>query len=375
MLAKFIFINVLLSTIGCLGIVGNCCLIWLFTKANIKLNFHHLMIVLAIYDTVLVALCILVFVLPEVVESYKSEGFHYHIAPFAIAVIQTSLTGSIYCTVGISIERYLTVCHPFYLSRKKWSAKRYIIPIVLFSLIYNTTRFFEHRMEYNDLDDMKSNMTIPIQNDGDYPQNYGYEIKSTSLRRNKYYYSIYTIGCNFVFNGLIPFTIIISLNSLLYKRLKQIWRENPRDKSFSCVHPGGRKISTRRRLRLNELELAKVSLIVIIIFVICNSIRWIPNIYELLQRLKLDEDDRIEWPEWVSSMIQVNHFLTVFNSSVNFYVYYFTHYGMSLKLFKMKSRPSQKQSQPLEKDVIISGRVIEASIETESMYLREMNCS
>ena len=123
-----------------------------------------------------------------------------------------------------------------------------------------------------------------------------------------------------------------------------------------------------------SLSLQKLVFIVIVIFVICNSIRWIPNIYELLQRLKLDEQKSIEWPEWVSSMIQVNHFLVVFNSSVNFYVYYFTHYGMSRKLFKMKSRPSQKQSQPLERDVIISGRVIEASIETENIYLRDINC-
>ena len=219
--------------------------------------------------------CILVFVLPELVESYKSEGFHYHIAPNAIAVIQISLTGSIYCTVGISIERYLTVCHPFYLSRKKWSSKRYIIPIVLFSILYNTTRYFEYRMEYSDLDEMKSNMSILGQNDGDITHNYGYEVTYTSLRKNKYYYSIYTIGCNFVFNGLVPFSIIISLNSLLYRRLKLIWKDTPRE-SFSSVHPGGRKDSTGRQMRLNERELTKVSLIVSIIFVTCNSIRWIP---------------------------------------------------------------------------------------------------
>ena len=103
MLVKFIFSNVLLSTTGCLGIVGNCCLIWLFMRTKARLNFHQLMIVLAIYDTILVVLCMMVFVLPELVESYKSEGFHYHIAPNAIAVIQISLTGSSYCTVGISI--------------------------------------------------------------------------------------------------------------------------------------------------------------------------------------------------------------------------------------------------------------------------------
>ena len=143
-------------------------------RTKVRLNFHQLMIVLAIYDTILVALCMMVFVLPELVESYKSEGFHYHIAPNAIAVIQISLTGSIYCTVGISIERYLTVCHPFYLSRKKWSSKRYIIPIVLFSLLYNTTRFFEYRMEYNDVFEKISNGSILKQNDSQFIQNYGY---------------------------------------------------------------------------------------------------------------------------------------------------------------------------------------------------------
>ena len=142
-MSKFIFINELLLTFGCLGIVGNCCLIWLFLKVKVRLNFHQLMIVLAIYDSILVALCLIVFVLPEYVEHYKSQGFHYHIAPNALALIQTSLTGSIYCTVGISVERYLTVCHPFYLSRKKWSAKRYIVPIVLFSILYNTAKLYD----------------------------------------------------------------------------------------------------------------------------------------------------------------------------------------------------------------------------------------
>ena len=148
MLDKLIFSIVLLLTTGCFGIVGNCGLIWLFMKSNARLNFHRLMITLAIYDTILVALCILVFALPEISETYTSKGFHYHIAPKALAVIQTSLTGSIYCTVGISMERYLTVCYPFYVARKKWSSNRYIVPIILFSILYNITRFFETRMEY-----------------------------------------------------------------------------------------------------------------------------------------------------------------------------------------------------------------------------------
>ena len=367
MLAKLLFSVAVLLFAGCLGIVGNCSLIWLFMKSQAKLNFHRLMITLAIYDTILVSLCMIVFALPEVSEAYKSEGYHSHIAPKAVAVIQTSLTGSIYCTVCISIERYLTVCHPFYVARKKWSAKRYILPTILFSILYNITRFFETRLEYNE--------TIQMENGGSLGTQYKYEIRYTSLRQNKYYYSIYTVGCNFIFNGVIPFSLIISLNVSLYRRLKQIWKENPRE-SIVSHSLGARKGSTKRRIKLNELELAKVSLIVMLVFVVCNSIRWIPNIYELLQRLhhEEDEDTDIKWPTWVDLMIHLNHSLTVFNSSVNFYIYYFTHYGMPLKACKTKSNIRHITSNQMDTDVIMSGRFIEASIEKETFSLREVNC-
>ena len=374
MLGKLLFSIVLLIIAGCLGLAGNCSLIWLFMKSKVKLNFHRLMITLAIYDIILVSLCMIVFALPEISEAYTSEGYHSHIAPKAVAVIQLSLTGSIYCTVCISIERYLTVCHPFYLSRKKWSAKRYIIPTILFSILYNITRFFETRLEYIGLEDQtRENNTILIENDGNQETQYKYEIKYTSLRQNKYYYSIYTVGCNFLFNGLIPFSLIISLNVSLYRRLKQIWKENPRE---SIASLGSRKGSTKRRIKLNELELAKVSLIVMFVFVVCNSIRWIPNIYELLQRLHHDEGEEkdIKWPAWVDFMIHVNHFLTVFNSSVNFYIYYFTHYGIPVKSCKSKSYVPPKASDQMDMDVIMSGRFIEASVENENFFLREANC-
>jgi hypothetical protein len=136
---------------GCFGIVGNCLLIRLFMKSDAKLNFHRLMITLAIYDTIYVALCMIVFAVPGVFEGYKQGGYHFYVVPKAVPVIQIALTGSVYCTVAISLERYLTVCHPFYIAGNKWSAKRYIIPILIFSLLYNTSRFFEMRTKSIDL--------------------------------------------------------------------------------------------------------------------------------------------------------------------------------------------------------------------------------
>ena len=71
------------------------------------------------------------------------------------------------------------------------------------------------------------------------------------------------------------------------------------------------------------------------VFIICHSIRWIPNVYEISQGVltevgsvtSFDEDQvhfqaSLVWPDWVSSVTQMSHFLTVLNCSVNFYIYF-----------------------------------------------------
>ena len=59
--------------------------------------------------------------------------------------MQIGLTGGIYFTVAVTVERYLTVCQPFYHVSHKWSAWRYIAPIVILAFAYNMPKFFELR--------------------------------------------------------------------------------------------------------------------------------------------------------------------------------------------------------------------------------------
>ena len=383
----FIFEVVLVMVVGCFGIVGNCLLISNFIKLKMKVNFHRLMIALAVYDTLYISLSILVFAIPEIFEDYKIKGYHFYIAPRAVPLIQVALTGSVYCTVSISLERYLTVCYPFYLAGKNWSSKRYIVPIVLFSLLYNITRFMEMQTTCTGFQAIKfrGNETYPnvdideatednktqtvscsdikqvnyhnaTWNGNNFESNvfinesvpeirYSYTVELTLLRKNKYYYSIYIIGLNFVFNGLIPFSLIITLNMLLYRQLKLIIKtssfvsrtssltsslQQKPSQSFDA-YKNRNENKRQRGVKLGEVMLAKVSLVIVVVFIICHSIKWIPNIYELVQRLDTD-NEKLEWPFWIDTITQISHFLMVLNSSTNFYIYWITHTSIPLSI-------------------------------------------
>ena len=45
--------------------------------------------------------------------------------------------------MAIAIERYITVCHPFFKISHNWSPSKYIIPILIFSVAYNLPKFAE----------------------------------------------------------------------------------------------------------------------------------------------------------------------------------------------------------------------------------------
>ena len=168
----------------------------------------------------------------------------------------------------------------------------------------------------------------------------------TEIRQNNYYYSIYTIGLNFVVMGFIPFFIQIVSATKIHCRLKSYAADSNNaniqnfetnrdrlrtneslqnyDNSVNSISHTlgnhqrrrgslfGGSFTISKRLKINEIILAKVSILISIVFIVCHSIRWIPNIYELVQRI-MNNDIYESWHSWVESVTYISHFLVVFN--------------------------------------------------------------
>ena len=408
---KFVCEVALMTFIGVFGILGNLSTITMFLRmGSNQLKFHRLMVLLAIFDITYIILNIWMFVVPGLSKPYHNLGYEYLFAPITMPLTQICLTGSVYCTMAISMERYLTVCHPFYTASTKWSAKRYIIPILFISVIYNFTRFFELSTVYSEAHSQNEGETFDFENVASlrnvsfiklrkqflasaknlslgnlqYGQlektPFSYSIDGTALRKNKYYYSS-TLILNLIFMAVGPFMVIFVLASLTLRRLTDISkRENiisshnrlqsihietypelsktmitdegiqqlqnqsesdaqilPSHRPGSCSNIHRLSIGTTsllkrtsgvtpfivtKRLKTNEIALSKVSLIISLVFILCHSIRFVPNIYELVVRIQA-RNEHVHWPEWVDCFTYLSHLLTVFNSSVNFYIYYF----------------------------------------------------
>ena len=327
---ELIFEVVLLGIIGSLGVLGNTAAIIMFSKKQDKVNFHRILTMLIIFDNCLILFNIIIFIFPHLDTDYRMKTYA-SVATMIIPLAQISVTGSVYSTVVISIERYMISCKPFFVVSHKWSAKRYTIPTIIFSVIYNFPKFFE--LKTGNIIDVETNSTQ-------------YILEGTNLRLNYAYFLTYSIWMNFIFMGVIPIMIITILNSLtvhqVIKQMQYVRGSGASERNQGA--PDEEKLEnsrvpflakTVRRINctkikspsqidaFNELQLTITSTAISVVFIICHGIRWIPNIFELIQVSNPEfTEDNFLWPLWVENTSMISHFLITLNSSMNFYIYY-----------------------------------------------------
>ena len=140
--AEFFWLSgVALVLVGGVGLVGNVLTLLVFIKSHLrKKPFFKLLITLALYD-------LLFIVSYGTILGYRALACHPNsyvngmIYKITYPLLNIGLTGSIYATIAVSLERFLGICHPGLAVRKK--SRFYILPLIFFSLAFNFPRFFE----------------------------------------------------------------------------------------------------------------------------------------------------------------------------------------------------------------------------------------
>lgn len=99
---EFVFEGILILGVGIIGIIGNTCALYLFSRKQLQMKFHRLMLMLASFDNLYCLLSILLFAIPQVDKDFVNGGAHAFLLPVALPMAQIALTGSIYSTLAVT---------------------------------------------------------------------------------------------------------------------------------------------------------------------------------------------------------------------------------------------------------------------------------
>jgi len=272
-----------------LGLIGNTLSIVLLSSPLLRTPFNQLLRVLACFD--------LVYLVTMILESMRKLGLetwlHLVIFPqFLHPLNAIAMMGSIYLTVGVALERYMAVYNPLAYNRRQQDTTKnrhhlltYLLPILLFAVLFNITKFFESKVVYYTEDNVTS-LYLDV----------------TQLRLNNHYVTWYVNWARLCVLGILPFGAITFLNTKIY-------------------------IAVRRRMRSRSRKNDHMSIILMLIvtvFVICNLPRLILNMHEItviddITRCK--DTDLGGFPVWSILLGFFSHIFLVINSSINLLIY------------------------------------------------------
>ena len=129
-------------TVGMIGLAINLMAIRLLLVTKHRHIFHNLLLSLTVYDFLQITLSIACFALPQLSTSYRNTVL-IHTIPFLIPLAQITLSGSSFTTVALTVERYVSLCAPYLRYTYHIKPKHFIVPVLIFSTLYNLPRFFE----------------------------------------------------------------------------------------------------------------------------------------------------------------------------------------------------------------------------------------
>jgi len=124
-----------------------CFIILTYKRRSSK--FHNLLKLLSLFDIIVILGCSFLYGLPGVRWDLFELVIYPRCLPVILPLTQMSLMASVYCTILMSFERYVRICHLCQLRYNSWLSEKtfgFLIAFVtMFPICFYMPRFFEMR--------------------------------------------------------------------------------------------------------------------------------------------------------------------------------------------------------------------------------------
>uniref|UniRef100_A0A914V7G5 G-protein coupled receptors family 1 profile domain-containing protein n=1 Tax=Plectus sambesii TaxID=2011161 RepID=A0A914V7G5_9BILA len=283
---KFSFgLALLLLTVCLFGVLFNIVSMYIYTRPQMRAPINVLLTGLSAIDLLMLILAIFAFVIPGLnvvlMHPALTEITNYatiYLYPLAMM----AQTCSIWTLVLITVERYIAICYP--LRSLQWNTSYRmmvaLIGVCFFAVAYNFVRFWEFKLgEPGSMQDVKM-----------------------QLRSNPVYYLWYYTTLYLFTHFVVPFSLLIALNSLVAREIY-------------LARKARQRLTRKQR---GEHSQSVMMIVVIVVFAVCNALTIVVNIMEALEKDFFRNVD-----SWFAFILNdTSNLLVVLNSSTTWIIYY-----------------------------------------------------
>ena len=251
-----------------IGIVGILCnilvLVVLRRKHELKLSpdYRFLLRLQSWFDLLYLITSTPVTAIPYVFPQFHSYAL---VLPWIFPFVQICMTASIYTTIALAFERYMSIRETLS-SQRRFPCRGVAAAILLFAVGINAPRFFE-------LSAVREEKTtvVEVNNTGQIHKDFAlrtvvvFSVKPTAEIYTVGYFLGYNMVGSFLISLFVPVSCLSVLNTLIWRRLQSIWQNR-----------------TRLGVKEKRNTRAALSLVfVVILFFICHSMKLVVSGYQV----------------------------------------------------------------------------------------------
>ena len=310
-----------------LGIILNAMAVIILNNKRIVASFfNRLLVCLAVMDNLFLAATIFDAVTREFIKPHSFQ--HLYVSVNILYPARSILMcSSIYTTVCLAFERYTFLTKPIY-HRTRHNTNTYsrlvlyISAIVTLSFLYYIPRFFDLELE-KDISNCENGTEIIERSNKMDLQNCSiqYYEKATDIRKNHDYILWYINVSNLSVTGAIPGVLLGFFNYKIYNALK---RSN---RTRASMISRGSGSENRPNKNSSDYRRTLVLFAIVVLFVLCHSLRIILNIEEVANHARNKEKEDLMGCSplrfWAVVLIPISSLLIQVNASANFFIYCF----------------------------------------------------